>query len=65
MYEYENTHRVIYEGGATFVPVCTQCGRFVRVDESIAVNDVVGLKDQPNATCAKCGRVKMRFEGFI
>lgn len=65
MYEYENMRRVVYEGCAIFVPVCTQCGRFVKADKKIYVNENTGLKDQPNATCSKCGRVKMPFEGFI
>lgn len=65
MHEYENTRRIVYGEGATFIPVCTKCGRYVRADETIMVNQAVGLKDQPNATCSKCGRVKMLFEGFI
>jgi hypothetical protein len=64
MHEYENTRRVIYGGGATFVPVCTQCHQYVKADDCIMANDS-GLKDQPNATCKRCGRVKMIFEGFI
>lgn len=63
--EYENLRRVCYEGGAQFIPVCEQCGRFVKADETIKGNDVVGIADQPNATCFRCGRVKMLFEGFI
>ncbi len=63
--EYENTRRVIYDGGATFVPVCVRCGRYVKLDHLIEANDVVGLKDQPNATCSKCGRTQMLFEGFV
>jgi ribosomal protein L32 len=62
--EYENFRRAQYEDGATFVPVCEKCGRFVRADASIYV-DGNGLKDCPNATCSKCGRTKMLFEGFI
>lgn len=66
MYEYEGVRRVVYgESGATFVPVCAVCGWFVKADETIFVNDEVGLKDAPNATCKKCGRTKMIFEGFI
>lgn len=64
-YSYENTRRVCYEGGAVFVPVCEKCGRFVKADKKIKVNDLSGLKDEPNATCKKCGRVKMIFEGFF
>jgi ribosomal protein L32 len=65
MYEYEDTRRVVYGEDATFVPVCIKCGRYVKADEFIEVNDSVGLKKQPNATCSKCGRTKMLFEGFV
>lgn len=64
-FEYENMRRVQYEGGATFVPVCPVCGRFVKADDTIFVNDEVGLRDTPTATCSKCGRIRMPFEGFI
>lgn len=63
--EYEETRRICYEGGAQFVPVCEQCGRFVKADETIRCNDAIGLSNEPNATCSKCGRVQMLFEGFI
>jgi len=65
MNEYENMWRKTYEGGATFVPVCGGCGRYVKADDTIEVNEITGLVDQPNATCTKCGRTKMLFEGFI
>ncbi len=67
--EYENMRRVCYktseDGDAVFVPVCEKCGRIVKADDSISVWVDRGLKDQPNATCKKCGRVKMLFEGFF
>ena len=63
--EYENMRRIQYGEGATFVPVCEKCGRFVKADKSIFINYEDGLKDCPNATCRKCGRTKMIFEGFI
>ena len=69
--DYENTRRVGYDmgpedgGSAVFIPVCEKCGRFVKRDKEIFVNDWEGLKDQPNATCSKCGRTKMLFEGFL
>jgi len=65
MIEYENFRRISYEGGAVFVPVCPKCGCFVKADDSIMVNDWSGLAEQPNATCTKCGRVEMPFEGFF
>ena len=64
-YQYENMRRINYEGGAIFVPVCAKCGRFVKADKTIFVNDETGLKKQPNATCKKCGRTEMIFEGFF
>jgi hypothetical protein len=66
MYEhtYDNFRRKTYEGGAQFVPVCEKCKRFVKADRHIYENDF-GLKDQPNATCSKCGRTKMIFEGYL
>ena len=63
-YAYENTRRVMYLGGATFVPVCEKCGRYVKADDTIQCNDY-GVRNQPNATCSKCGRTKMLFEGFM
>ena len=54
-----------YEGGATFIRVCSKCGRFVKADKTVFTNDETGLKSQPNATCKKCGRTTMPFLGFI
>lgn len=65
MCSYENMRRVVYGEGATFVPVCETCGRFVVADESVQVNDITGLSPSCNATCSKCGRTHMVFEGFI
>lgn len=65
MFEYEGVRRVVYEGGATFVPVCCGCGRFVKVDGTVKVSELAGLRDQPNGMCARCGRTRMRFEGFL
>lgn len=65
-YEYSNTKRICYEGGATFVPVCMKCGRYVKADEIIYVDGLRGgLVKEPNATCKKCGRTEMNFEGFF
>ena len=65
MNEYENIRRVCYKGGAVFVPVCEGCGRFVKADDEIFCSDEAGLSPEPNATCAKCGRTHMLFEGYI
>jgi len=64
-YTYEKTRRQNYEGGAQFIPVCETCGRYVKADDTIKVNEITGLSPEPNATCKKCGRTKMIFEGFI
>ena len=63
-YEYVGTRRIQYEDGATFVPVCETCGRFVKADETVLSGDA-GLHPGPNATCSKCGRTRMVFEGFM
>lgn len=68
MCEYENVKRIVYEtdgGQAVFLPVCEKCGRFVKADKSILTCESKGLKDCPNATCSKCTRTKMLFEGFF
>jgi hypothetical protein len=62
---YENTRRITYEGtGASFIPVCVQCHRFVRPDDRVAFTKD-GLVPGPNATCSRCGRTEMHFEGFF
>ena len=53
---------IAYKGGATFVINCHKCGRFVKSDNSIFINDSGEFRE--NATCKKCGRVKMNFFGF-
>lgn len=63
--EYENTRRIQYEGGAVFVPVCERCGRYVKPDATIKTSEFYGLSKDPNATCSKCGRTHMLFEGFM
>lgn len=65
MLDYENIRRVSYDGGLVFVPVCPSCGRFVKADATVAVNGLGELVPQPNASCSKCGRVEMPFEGFF
>ena len=53
-----------YTGGATFIRVCEKCGRIVKPNKYIRVNDLHGLKDEPNAMCSKCGPTNMLFQGF-
>lgn len=67
---YENVRRVIYDasasgnGNAIFVPVCEECGRFVKADPSLMFNENTGISG-PNATCQKHGRIEMIFEGWF
>ena len=61
----ENERLISYNGGAVFVRKCPRCGRYVQADKTIMSSDESGLKDQANGTCAKHGRVKMLFCGFL
>lgn len=64
-YEYEGVGRLVYgDEGATFIPVCEKCGRFVKADGTVSFNGFGDYKKAPNATCKKCGRIEMIFEGF-
>jgi DNA-directed RNA polymerase subunit M/transcription elongation factor TFIIS len=66
MYEYEDMPRIVYgDEGATFVRVCEKCGRFVKPDDTVKINESTGLSKDTNAECSKCGRTHMVFEGFI
>jgi hypothetical protein len=65
---YFDTRRVSYGdeqmGWATFVPVCHKCGRFVQADAMMKFKNET-IAPGPNATCSKCGRTEMLFEGFL
>ncbi len=67
--QYEGARRISYdcgdEGMAVFIPVCMTCHCFVKADAMIRVNDWEGLSGEPNATCKRCGRTHMHFEGFF
>ena len=68
--DYEHVRRITYGsdddeyGRAWFVPVCETCGRFVKADKTMRFTEHT-ISDKPNATCAKCGRTRMLFEGFL
>ncbi len=65
-FAYESLRRVTYgEDRATFIPVCPTCGRFVTADDHVYLNGLEELVKGANATCKKCGRVEMPFEGFV
>ncbi len=69
--DYEGLRRVIYGEGATFIPVCPVCGRFVKADATVRFTGDGGWVEEPNADCRGsmkrpgCGRVAMPFEGFF
>lgn len=64
-FEYTETRRMVYGDGATFLPVCPVCGRYVKADKTVKFNGLEEYVPGANATCSKCGRVEMPFEGFI
>lgn len=64
-YDPEGPFIVYGEEGATFRRVCSICSCFVKADAEVLINEITGLKDQPNATCKKHGRVQMDFIGFF
>jgi len=47
-----------------FIRMCGECGRYVIADNSIFFNGLKQYIEQPNATCKKCGRVKMPSIGW-
>lgn len=63
MSDYEGTTRIVYDEGATFVPVCEKCGRYVKAPKTVLVNGLGEVKE-PDINCSKCGKSKMIFEGY-
>lgn len=61
-YAYEGTRRVVYGEGATFVPVCVHCGRFVRAPKTARFS---WSDAKIRVKCSKCGPSEMLFEGWI
>lgn len=62
-FEYQDVRRIKTEDGAYFVPVCKDCGRFVKPYEEL-VFDGHGQPIGPNATCSQHGEISMLFEGY-
>ncbi len=62
--EYVNVRRIVYGEGATFIPVCVQCHRFVKADDTIKFCHE-GPPIGTTAVCSKCGPTRMHFEGYI
>ena len=65
-HEYENLRRAVYgRNGPMFIPVCPKCGRFVKADGTYSFSENSGIDHKkPNATCKKCGRIAMPFDGW-
>lgn len=63
----EGTPIVIYgavdDCRPVFYRVCPKCSRYVKPDEKTRIPGDPGYPggDQPNATCKRCGRVRMPF----
>jgi len=64
---------IVFDGGEEggvmlFKRHCPQCGRYFAPDKQISVrsalNEGVQFGDT-NATCKRCGRITMGFEGFF
>ena len=63
----ENERYISYDPDGenlVFVPKCIKCGQYVKADK-IVWSSGAGLRSGPNATCKKCGRTEMLFQGFI
>lgn len=64
-YHYEGVRRVQYgDEGATFIPVCEKCGRFVKAPATMQFV-YEGPPRGPHTECSKCGPTQMIFEGYI
>ena len=51
-------------GDAVFTRICPTCGRFVKADDEMMFRNDGEFNHEPNATCSRCGRVEMEFEGW-
>ena len=61
----EGRQLIVYgDEGATFERSCPKCGRLVKADAEIVFRGD-GQPQGETATCAKCGRVKMPFVGYV
>ena len=60
----EYTPTVVYDSPdknilQVYYRVCPKCGRFVKADKYTRIPEY--QRNEPNATCKKCGRVSMDF----
>ena len=57
--------RTVTFGEAVYAARCPECARFVKVDDKAMLKGFLGEQEaevaEPNATCAKHGRVKTPF----
>ena len=49
---------------AMFERRCPQCGRLVKADGASNVAELTDSAKPPNATCGRCGRVRMTLVGW-
>lgn len=54
---------VVYGDGATFVPKCPVCARYVKPYKRVKV-DFEGQPKGPNAKCKVHGKVQMLWQGY-
>ena len=57
--------RHIRYGKHSFRAICPNCGEPVEPDNSIRLDAFGGITNQENATCEKCGRVKMPHDDWV
>ena len=62
--DLDTGRRIVFGDGAYFIPKCEKCYRYVKADELIPFDWQDQPADRPNATCSKCGRTQMIFEGY-
>jgi len=64
----ENTPMQFYDGNSVevlaFIRLCPNCARFVKPDDTVKINGLGEVSKEQNATCSKCGRVTMIFDGW-
>lgn len=63
------TPLVSYAGDMVFARICPKCGRYVKADAEVTVygddlEPVYHERRHANATCSRCGRVEMTFQGY-
>ena len=52
-----------YFGDYAYIRICPICQRFVKADPTSFIPEI--LRDEPNATCKRCGRVQMEFYDWL